>query len=179
MLPIRAVLALILLHQAAFADTESNNRPTFKNFYEWVTFEPIGDGSYRRIEAALRIQAAPRPIVKTPRAFPGDELIELAPGAIQVTNLFLMPYFGYFLLRFERREVMLQILSELQAHLKILLVQPDIQQQRNQAEKKSGSQGSVLDPEGLPRYRGWSPRSAQQSAAKQQFWRYREYLDYG
>ncbi|MCL1090360.1 S8/S53 family peptidase [Shewanella profunda] len=111
----------------------------FKNYGQWVWFESASDGLYRQKAADLTVQFAPRLIVKTAREVTTAEMALMAPDATRITDLFLMNRYRYFLLHYDRQTQAFAALVKLQAEAKLLLIQPDLRQQRQRSVAPMGS----------------------------------------
>lgn len=111
----------------------------FKNYGQWVGFESASDGLYRQKAADLIVQFAPRLIVKTTRELSTAEMGAMAPDATRITDLFLMNRYRYFLLHYDGQAQAFAALVKLQAEAKLLLIQPDLRQQRQRSAAPMGS----------------------------------------
>ncbi|PTA48516.1 hypothetical protein C9I43_15620 [Shewanella morhuae] len=132
------LVALLFLLSAPASLYAQGYSVAFKNFAEEVVFEQALNGFYQLQGATLKVQLAPRLIVKVARQTTNAELMTWAPDATQITDLFLMQQYRYVLLHFTENAQALQALDKLQQQPLITLVQPDLQQQRMKAASLLG-----------------------------------------
>jgi subtilisin len=133
------IITLLFFTLPTFLSAQDNT-VIFKNYSEDVVLEPAQNGFYQLQLSAVKVQLAPRLIVKTVRQTTNTELLALVPSVTQITDLFLMQQYRYVLLHFSNQAQALEALDKLQQEPVIALVQPDLQQQRMKAE-------SLTEPE--------------------------------
>lgn len=142
MIRITALVATLIFFTMPSSLSAQDNSVVFKNFSADVVLEPAHNGFYQLQGAAVKVQLAPRLIVKVVHQTTNAELMALAPAVTHITDLFLMQKYRYALLHFSNQKHALQALDKLQQQSLIVLVQPDLQQQRMKAE-------SLVEPGGI------------------------------
>lgn len=116
------------------ATDNADARISFNNFSGLVFLERQSDGLYQRRGSTLKVQLAPRLIVKTARRTTAAEVAALSGEITHITDGFLMQEARYFLLHFASQSLALRALEALKKQPLIHLVQPDLQQQKTRAE---------------------------------------------
>ena len=127
----------------------------FANLSQDLVFKRLDKELFQLQSSALQVQLAPRLIVKVSRATAASQLKQRIAAEVQVSELFLMQQEQYLLLSFADMEQALAALPQLQQDPLVLLVQPDLQQKRVQAQLKSAAQ-SDLSEAPLPAYVQWA-----------------------
>lgn len=135
---LKVFIALLFLSSCSMNLRAKTGVLAFRNFSEPVLLELQDDGLYQRHGSRLKVQLAPRLIVKTASNTNAAEVAALSPDVTRITDLFLMQKERYFLLHFSSQGQALQALKILQQQPLIHLVQPDLQQQKTRAELDAG-----------------------------------------
>lgn len=127
----------------------------FDNLSQDLVLKRLDKNLFQVQNSALQVQLAPRLIVKVSRATPASVLKQRIAGEVQISELFLMRQEQYLLLSFTDMEQALAALHQLQQDPLILLVQPDLQQKRVQAQLKIAAQTDLTET-ALPAYVQWA-----------------------